>query len=115
MFEKFNQEKPFFCCIPCNGYKCFVHKQNDKLGTVLKTTIDFVYTVEGIDYIVGAYTLESSNQVSKLLFKEELLAERVEQSGTIDNYFPVLCWCTKLISDCWFREVCLSNLTQEYV
>lgn len=113
MFEHFKDKKLYFCCIPCNGYKCFLHKQYDKLGTVLKTTIDFVYTVEGIDYLIGFYTLESSSQVSKLWFKEELLAERVEQSGTIDNYLPVLCWCTKLISDCWFREVCFSNLTNK--
>lgn len=113
MFGVFNQDKAYFCCIACNGYKCFVHKQYDKLGTVLKTTIDFVYTVEGIDYVVGVYTLESSSHVSNLWFKAELIAERVEQSGVIDNYLPVLCWCTKLISDCWFREVCLSNLTDK--
>ena len=112
-FDSGNLSKPYFCVIHCNGYKCFVFKEHGVAGELLKTTIEFIYQVEEINYLIGVYELESTSSVSKLWFGEELLAERVEQSGMIDNYLPVLCWCTKLISDCWFREVCFSNSTDK--
>ena len=115
MFEKFYQEKPYFCVIPCNGYKCFVFKEHGREGEILKTTIEFVYSLEEINYLIGVYELESTSlkkttfSVSKLKFADTLIASKQEQYSSINNYLPILQECTKILSDCWFRTICLQN------
>ncbi len=115
MFKSFESDKPYFCVINSNGYKCFVNKEYDNEGELLKTTIEFVYLIEEINYLIGVYELESTPlkkttfSVGKLKFADMLIASKQEQYSSINNYLPILHECTKVLSDCWFRTVCLQN------
>ena len=109
MFKSFESDKPYFCVINSNGYKCFVNKEYDNEGELLKTTIEFVYLIEEINYLIGVYELESTSSVSKLKFADTLIASKHEQYSVINNYLPILQECTKILSDCWFMTICLQN------
>ena len=108
IFDYSNLSKPCFCVIPCNGYKCFVFKEHGAAGELLKTTIEFIYQVEEINYLIGVYELESTSSVSKLWFEDELIVSKHEQYSVINNYLPILQECTRILSSCWSESVCLN-------
>lgn len=107
-FDHDNLSKPYFCVIHCNGYKCFVFKEHGVTGELLKTTIEFIYKVEEINYLIGVYELESTSSVSKLWFEDELIASKHEQYSVINNYLPILQECTRILSGCWSESVCFN-------
>ena len=108
IFDSSNLSKPYFCVIHCNGYKCFVFKEHGAAGELLKTTIEFIYQVEEINYLIGVYELESTSSVSKLWFEDELIVSKHEQCSVINNYLPILQECTGILSACWSESVCFN-------